>query len=186
MMQGRQHRLLAVMAEEPLVPTPLDEVDKDWVREDVACALRLSTNTASSRLGLARELARLPATLGLLERGEISTHHAWVLAEATLGLDDTAATAIETAVLGQAAGQSLATFTRAVRKAVLTVAPKPVEQAHAEAMSQRRVVRSPDADGMSQIWMLLPDTGATAFMTAVNALAARCGADDDRSWCHAG
>ena len=48
--QARQHRLLAVMAEEPVMPTPLGEVAKDWVREDVACALRLSTNTASSRL----------------------------------------------------------------------------------------------------------------------------------------
>jgi len=94
-----EHRLLATMAGDPVVTTPLGEVDKQWVREDVACALRLSTNTASSRLAVARELTRLPATVALLERGEISTHHARALAEATLGLDQATATAIETAVL---------------------------------------------------------------------------------------
>jgi hypothetical protein len=30
-------------------------------------------------------------------------------------------------------------------------------------------VRTPVADGMSEIWMLLPDTGATTFMTAIDA-----------------
>ena len=49
--KARQHRLLAVMAEEPAVKTPLGELDKHWVREDVACALRLSAGTASYRLG---------------------------------------------------------------------------------------------------------------------------------------
>jgi hypothetical protein len=34
---------------------------------------------------------------------------------------------------------------------------------------------------MSGIWMLLPATGAIAFMTAVNALAGRCPAEDDRT-----
>jgi hypothetical protein len=58
------------------VKTPLDELDKHWVREDVACALRLSATTAADRLELATELTRLPATLDRLERGEISTHHA--------------------------------------------------------------------------------------------------------------
>jgi len=179
--KARQYRLLAVMAEEPVVKTPLGELDKEWVREDVACALRLSATTAAIRLELARELTRLPATLDLLESGGLTEHHVRHLAESTRTLDDAAATAVETAVLGDAPDQSLATFKRAVRKAVLTAAPKPAEEAHAEAMTQRRVVRTPDADGMSGIWMLLPDTGASTFMTAIDALARRCSADDLRT-----
>ena len=58
--QARQHRLLAVMAADPVLKTPLDELDKHWVREDVACALRLSAGTAADRLELATELT--PAT----------------------------------------------------------------------------------------------------------------------------
>ncbi len=97
-------------------------------------------------------------------------------------LDDPTTTAVESAVLGKAPEQVLANFKRSVRKAVLTVAPKPAEERHVEAVKQRRVVRTPVADGMSEIWMLLPDTGATTFMTAVDALARRvpCG-DDDRT-----
>ncbi|HEY8676954.1 MAG TPA: HNH endonuclease, partial [Candidatus Dormibacteraeota bacterium] len=68
--QAQQHRLLAVMAADPVVSTPAGELDKQWVREDVACALRLSAVTASDRLELATALTRLPATLDLLERGE--------------------------------------------------------------------------------------------------------------------
>ncbi|HEY8828518.1 MAG TPA: DUF222 domain-containing protein, partial [Jatrophihabitantaceae bacterium] len=172
---------LAVMAEEPVVKTPLDELDKHWVREDVACALRLSAGTASYRLELARELTRLPGTLDLLESGGLTEHHARHLAESTVGLDDAAATAVEAAVLPSAPEQSLATFKRAVRKAVLVAAPKPAEEAHQEAMTQRRVARTPVGDGMSEIWMLLPDTGASTFMTAVVALACRVGGDDPRT-----
>jgi len=180
-LQAQQHRLLAVMAADPAVSTPVGELDKQWVCEDVACALRLSAGTAAYRLGLATELTRLPATLDLLERGEIGTHHARHLAETVIALDDATATAIETAVLGKAPEQTLATFKRAVRKAVLRAAPKRAEERHVEAMTQRRVVRTPDSDGMSGIWMLLPDTGATTFMTAIDALARRCSADDPRT-----
>jgi Domain of unknown function (DUF222) len=179
--QARQHRFLAVMAADPVVKTAVGELDKHWVREDVACALRLSATTAADRLELASELTRLPATLDLLELGKINNHHARALAEAIVGLTDPAATAVETAVLAKAPEQSLATFKRAVRKAVLVAAPKPAEQAHDEAMTQRRVAVTQVGDGMSEIWMLLPDTGASTFMTAVDAFACRVGRDDPRT-----
>jgi len=85
-----------------VVKTPLDELDKHWVREDVACALRLSAGTAADRLELATELTRLPATLDLLELGKINNHHARALAEAIVGLADPTATAVETVVLANA------------------------------------------------------------------------------------
>ena len=137
-LQAQQHRLLALMAAEPVVPGPAGELDKGWVREDVAAALRLSGQTAADRLALATELDRLPATLDVLEAGLISTHHARHLAETTAfaHLDDQTATAVEAAVLAKAPDQSLATFKRAVRKAVLTVAPKPAGERHEQAVTQ--------------------------------------------------
>ena len=107
--RARQHRLLAVMAADPAaVGTGHGELDKNWVREDVACALRLSAGTAAYRLGLATELTRLPATLDLLESGGLTEHHARHLAEETVGLDDATAAAVEAAVLTNAPEQSLA------------------------------------------------------------------------------
>jgi hypothetical protein len=67
--QARQQRLLALMAAEPVVAGPVGELDKEWVREDVACALRLSSGHAASSLAQATELTRLPATVDLLDRG---------------------------------------------------------------------------------------------------------------------
>ena len=59
---AQQQRVLARMA--------VDQSDeRGWVREDVACALRLSGMTARRRLAVAQTLAeRLPATLRLLDR----------------------------------------------------------------------------------------------------------------------
>ena len=74
--QALQVHYLAELAQQPAVPTPLGEADKDWVREEVACALRLSFPHAANHLQVATELTgRLPDTLDLQERGQITTHH---------------------------------------------------------------------------------------------------------------
>lgn len=176
--QAQQHRLLALLGAQAPVADP---AGKDWIREDVACALRLSAGTAADRLELARELTRLPGTLLLLERGEITTHHARCLAEAIVGLDGETARAVESAVLPSAHEQSLANFRRAVRRAVLEAAPATTEQRHEAAMSQRRVACTPVGDGMSELWALLPDEGALAVMTALDTHAVRADPGDVRT-----
>jgi hypothetical protein len=179
--QAQQHKLLALMASRPVAAGPLGRLDKQWVREDVAAALRLSGRAAADRLAFATELSRLPATLGVLHRGEISNLHARTLAEATVALDDRAAAAVESSVLPKAPGQALATFKRSLRKAVLTLAPKTAEDAHAEALTQRRVVRTPDGSGMSWVSMLLADAAAGTVMTAIDAIARRIPKTDPRT-----
>ena len=86
-------------------------------------------------------------------------------------------------MLPKAPDQRLADFRRSLTRAVLKAAPKPAEQRHEQALAQRRVVRSPDAEGngMSWIAMLLPDAGATVVMTAIDALARRVTSDDPRT-----
>jgi hypothetical protein len=179
--QAQQHKLLAVMASRPVAPGPLGRLDKQWVREDVAAALRLSGRTAADRLAFATELSRLPATLDVLDRGEISNLHARTLAEATVTLDDATASTVEAAVLPKAPTQALPNFKRSVTKAVLTVAPKTAEEQHAEAVTQRRVVRTPDGSGMSWVSMLLADAAAGTVMTAIDALARRIPKTDPRT-----
>jgi hypothetical protein len=49
MFHALQDRFLAVMAQDPPVPTPAGELDQDWAREEVACALRLSHGHAANR-----------------------------------------------------------------------------------------------------------------------------------------
>ncbi|MDT4971575.1 MAG: hypothetical protein QOG22_1718, partial [Pseudonocardiales bacterium] len=108
MFHALEDRLLAVLAEDPAVPGPAGEVDKDWVREQVACALRLSFGHAANRLQVAKELTgRLPDTLDRQQRGEITTHHSRSLAEATMALDQVSADKVEKAVLPNAPDQTL-------------------------------------------------------------------------------
>jgi hypothetical protein len=93
-------------------------------------------------------------------------------------------------VLQRAPEQALSNFTASLKRAVLALAPpKTVEEAQHEAMQDRRVVVTPLADGMAQLWALLPAGGAAAVMTAggaaavmtaVNALADRVQPDDPR------
>ncbi|PZS24858.1 MAG: HNH endonuclease, partial [Pseudonocardiales bacterium] len=99
-----------------------------------------------------------------------------------MSLDESTAAKVEQAVLAKAPEQSLASFRRSLRKAVLTAAPQSAEQRHERGLAQRRVVRMPaDDTGMSGIWMLLPDAGATMLMTAIDALARRVTPGDPRT-----
>ena len=172
---AQQQRVLASMA--------VDSSDeRGWVREDVACALRLSGLTAQRRLAVARTLAeRLPATLRLLDRGQLGYLHAASMAEAVFGLDDKQAARVEQRVLPRAPEQTLFEFKRSVRRAVARVAAATVEAQRAEAMTERRVCLTPRDDGMTELWALLPAEGAAAIMTAVDALASVTSADDPRT-----
>jgi len=177
---AQQQRVLASMAAGPA--GSVKDPDRNWVREDVACALRLSGLTAQRRLTVAQTLVeQLPATLRLLDRGELSYLHAASLAGAVFLLDEERARQVEERVLGRAGEQTLSEFKRSVRRAVARVAAATVEQQREQAMTQRRVCLTPRDDGMTELWALLPAEGAAAVMTAVDALASVTSADDPRT-----
>lgn len=88
-------------------------------------------------------------------------------------LDDAAATEVESRVLERAPEQSLAAFGRSVRRAVLRVDGRKAKQRLRDARERRRVVITPVADGMAEVWALLPAEGAAALTTAVDAIATR-------------
>ena len=63
--------------------------DKEWAREQVACALRWSPDYAKTRLMQATHLVeKLPRLLALHEAGRISDAHVRVAAGLTYPLDD--------------------------------------------------------------------------------------------------
>jgi hypothetical protein len=109
---AQQQRVLARMA-------VAQSDERNWVREDVACALRMSGMTAARRLAVAQTLTeQLSATLRLLDRGQVSYLHAAFLAEAVFALNDKQASAVEERVLPRAPEQTLSEFQRSVRRAV--------------------------------------------------------------------
>ena len=172
-----QQRMLASMTAHDAAQSP-----DQWVREDVACALRLSAITAQRRIAIAQTLVdSLPATLALLESGAISYLHAMNLAEAVYPLDAKTTATVEECVLGRAGEQTLSDFKRSLRRAVASAAPARAEQQREQAMTERRVCLTPRDDGMSELWALLPAEGAAAVSAAVDALASATPADDPRT-----
>jgi hypothetical protein len=179
-LSGLQQRLLAAMTEHSSID--VDGVDREWVRDDLACALRLSARSAAHRLRIATELTtRLPGTLQQLEAGAISGLQARLLTEEVARLDDQAAAVVEAAVLPRAPQQTVTQFRRSLSRAVLAVDTRSQESARADAMAERRVCFTPRSDAMTELWALLPTEGAAAIMATLDAKAAAAGAEDERT-----
>jgi Domain of unknown function (DUF222) len=175
-----ERRLAWLAAAQQRVLATLDGVALDWAGKDsvdyteeqVAAALRLSPGHAADRLTVARTLVeRLPATLTLLDRGEITYLHARRLADAVAGVDDPTARKVEERVLPRAGAQTVGQFTATLRRAVIAADPRRAEQRHDDALAQRRVVFTPQPDGVSELWALLPADGAALVNTVLDALA---------------
>ncbi len=189
---GVQQRVLAGMLADPLADPLADDphdphdalgaLERSWLREEVACALRLPPGSAQARLVTAHDLVgRLPATLRRLEAGQISARHAEALADAVRGLDDDAAGQVETRALDKAPGQTLPAFRRSVARAVAAADARGAEQRRTDGMARRRVSLRPVGDGMAELWALLPAEGAATIMAAVTALAAETARGDERT-----
>jgi len=144
----------------------------DYTQEQVGAALRLSPGHAADRLAVGRTLVdRLPTTLSLLDGGEITYLHAKNLAEAVLPFEAKATGEIEERVLRRAADQTVGQFTASVRRAVIAADPRRAEQRHADALAERRVVVTPQPDGMAELWAWLPAEGAALVKTVLDSLA---------------
>jgi hypothetical protein len=166
---AQQQRVLASMAAQPVSrEANRAELDKHWVREDVACALRVPASTARARLELATELVeRLPDTLALLHRGAITMAHATGLAERVRGLDEATARAVEARVLPAADTQTAAQFIRCVRRAVFDLDSRPAEQREGDARDGRRVWMRPGENGMGELGAELSADDAVAVWAAI-------------------
>ena len=170
----RHIALLQARSSELLAALETGDITEDHVTRDaVAAALRLPPASMTNRMTTARDLCqRLPATLELLRAGEISQHHAAVLVELTGSLPLEPAAAVEASVLPRAPRQTAAQFRTSVRKAVLRVTdPVTEDAAHVDAVTQRRVVFIPAADGMTTMWAFLPADSAAVIKATLDAMA---------------
>ncbi|MBQ0987502.1 DUF222 domain-containing protein [Streptomyces sp. F63] len=183
--QAQQVRLLADIEAEALEATPnaIGWVDYDWnfACEDVACALRLSGNTAADRLAVATALEeRFPTTVSLLERGEICYLQAKAVTEVTGTLDPEAAGVVEALVAPKMPAQSVGQTRRALNRAVLKADPQGAEVRHRRRREDRTIWHRATEDGMATWTAFLPTPQAAQLDAAVDAHAATF-ADDGRT-----
>ncbi|OFA53735.1 HNH endonuclease [Streptomyces fradiae] len=183
--QAQQVGLLADVEADALDATPNEvgwaDYDWDFACEDVACALKLSGNTAAERLAVATALeGRFPTTVSLLERGEICYLQAKAVTEVTGTLDPEAAARVEAMVVPKMPGQSVGQTRRSLSRAVLKADPQGAERRHRRRREDRTIWHRATEDGMATWTAFLPTPQAAQLDAAVDAHAATFG-DDGRT-----
>jgi hypothetical protein len=177
-------RLLAALDPDPLAVTDTrGELDKHWIREDVACVLRLASGTARARMVDAAQLVtRYPTTLTALEDGQITYWHALRLVEAGRGHAPEVMAEVEQKVLAKAAEQSVGQFGSAVRRTLARLDPQSGEQRRRIGLAERRVVFMPHDDGTTDLWAgNLPAAEAAAMEARVREIARSWKGQDERT-----
>ncbi|MGH3914058.1 MAG: DUF222 domain-containing protein [Pseudonocardiaceae bacterium] len=185
---ARQARLLAGFAlRRPEVkgspPTRSDVPARygGYTPDEIALALRLSRTTASNRLAMAQVLvADLPGTLAAWQAGTIDVLKARAITETSYVLPREQRAALEDRVLSRAGQQTVSQLRAALARAVLAIDPLGAAERHEQRRKDRRVVLSPEEDGMATLWALLSAPDATAAYQRLCQLARDLGAEDPR------
>ena len=157
-----QNATLAIAGSEPSQSENLWEGVDEAEREDVATALRLSANTAQSRIDTARVLTNhLPATCQALAVGDISPSHATLIARETSeaikrGISTEDLIHIENRALAHAEFHTPAQVGRKIRTLIAQISPETFEESVAIARDTRSVHMYPESDGMATVIALLP------------------------------
>jgi hypothetical protein len=140
---------------------------------EVALELTMSQYGASWWAELAVDLCwRLAATGAALAAGVIDLSRARLIAEATGGLSDAAARAVEERVLPTAGGQTTGMLRAALRRAVIAADPQGAERRREQAERQARVGLYPDAESTATLaGQRLPGVHAAAAMARIKAMA---------------
>jgi Domain of unknown function (DUF222) len=184
---ARQVRLLAEFARRRPGDHPLaarcDTPSRasEFAPDEVGLALRLSRTAAIGRLVMAETLvADLPGTLAAWQAGTIDTLKARAITETSYLLPREQRGALEARVLPRAGQQTIAQLRKALARAVLAIDPHGAQDRHEHRRRDRRVVVSPDEEGMATLWALLSAPDATAAYQRLCELARNLGADDPR------
>jgi hypothetical protein len=171
-----QQATLAIAGSAPSESENIWEGVDESEREDVATALRLSANTAQSRIDVARVLTNhLPATCQALASGDISPSHATLIARETSeaikrGIPTEDLIRIENKALAHAEFHTPAQVGRKIRTLIAQFAPESFEETVAIARDTRNVRMYPESDGMATVLALLPAEDAQTVMLAINSI----------------
>jgi hypothetical protein len=146
-----------------------EEFMRRSVEAEVACMLKLPPSTAGEVLGSALMLARrLPGTLAMLERGELSRVGAETIADESANLTGTQCAQLEDEVLPSAGQRSHRSLRHHVRRAVEKLDADAVRKRAEKAREERTLYVKPGHDGMATLCAVLPRAEAQACFDAIN------------------
>lgn len=169
-----QRATLAIAGSAPSESENIWEGVDESEREDVATALRLSANTAQTRIDVARVLTNhLPATCQALANGDISPSHATLIARESSeaikrGIAAEELMRIENKALAHAEFHTPAQVGRKLRTLFAQASPESFEESVISARDTRSVRMYPESDGLATVIALLPIEDAQTVMLAIN------------------
>ena len=164
----------------------------EFVVDEVAVLLSCTRPASGMRLATAWQASRFPALLKGWHDGDLDATKVRLIADGVAPLTERAfggrqlVTDAVVQDLVEAAAEYATDHTtgqvrRWLNRRVVTVDPEAAERRRQRAMTERRVVVTPDADGMSQLWALLPSVAAQQIHQVLTAVAHRASHDDPRT-----
>jgi hypothetical protein len=147
----------------------------------IARSCGMSATSAADRLCVGEQLESLPRVAAALSSGEISYQSASLLCHLREQLGDKRDLFDEVEMLELARRHSVATLRYLCRYARHVADPDGFAAEAEESFTRRRLHISQMADGMHLIDGVLDPVGGAALKTAIDALAKRLGADDERT-----
>ena len=175
MLDAVQLRLIADMSER-------DPDGKEWAREEVAAALRISPITAANRMEIATAArTRFPLALKALNDGAITVLHVRRLVEGCVRLPDIEAGYVAQLVLAGAAGQTVGEFGKSVDQVAMLLDSASSEKRHELARKDRRIAIRAVADGMGELYANAPLEQLAMAKVVIDAIASRMHPGDPRT-----
>jgi hypothetical protein len=150
----------------------------DWIR--IHC--HMTGPAAADRVAVGEHLASLRDSLAAMEGGEIGFGHLTVMSRTAnaLSRSDTAASFDEGALLDKARENTVGKFHHICRHARHAADPQGFAAEQAEQVENRRLSVSRWEDGAFLVSGVLDPVGGAALRTALEPLARKAGAGDDR------
>jgi hypothetical protein len=154
--------------------------EPEFVQDEIAAELRLSRVAAATRLGLAMDLGRLPAVAAGMARGGLDVPKAVAITDAVAVLEEPVKQQVAERAVARAGQHTVGELRAWLRREVPAADPAAADRRHTRALGERRVTVTAVADGMAELWALLPADAAARAYTAVDACARAAASPRDR------
>ena len=169
-------------------PVTVPQAEHAWANErllvtELACAFRVPERTMETMIAVSKALVHeLPATLAVLEAGEISYRHATTLFDQTIGLSPENTAALEAAVLPDAGRMTVAKFAQQTRRVRERLDAESITARHERSVADRAVFFEPAQDGMCWVNAFLPAARGQAIVNRITRFAMSLqGSDEPRT-----
>lgn len=184
-----QAEVLVALGREALAADDLERGDSDmpirsneeFVPDEVSALLSCTRMAAAGRYSLAWQADRYRAVAEGWRNGVIDARKVAAIADQLQHVDDDVADRLSAPAVEYASHRTAAQAREWLRRKVLSIDPGAAEKRREAALLERKVVITPVADGMSELWARVPSIEGRRMQVALSQLAQSLGGDDPRT-----